>query len=138
MFSKETDKTFIQHTKNKHTMKAKNITNEYFLRNIFNYASGTQEWNYQGERPAIIDFYATWCGPCKALAPTLDRLAEEYDGKVDILKVDVDQERELASAFGIRSVPSLLFIPKEGQPQMAPGALPYGQLKEAIEKILLP
>lgn len=118
-------------------MKAKNITRSEFIKNIADYENNPGEWKFLGSRPAIIDFYATWCGPCKMLAPVLDEIAAEYDGKVDIYKVNVEEENELASLFGIRSVPSLLFIPMNGQPQMAQGALPKNALKEAIDSVLL-
>jgi thioredoxin 1 len=87
--------------------------------------------------PCLIDFYADWCGPCKMLAPVLEELSKEYEGKIHIYKVDTEAEPELAGAFGIRSIPSLLFCPSEGQPQMAMGALPKVTLKKAIDEILL-
>ena len=85
----------------------------------------------------LIDFYADWCGPCKAIAPTLEELAAEYEGQIYIYKIDTEQEQELAAAFGIRSIPSLLFVPMDGQPQMSAGAMSKPQLKEAIDKVLL-
>jgi len=85
----------------------------------------------------VIDFYATWCGPCKATAPVVEALAEAYAGKVDFYKVDVDAQEELASFFGIRSIPSLLFIPQEGKPSMQVGAMNRQQLEDAIKKTLL-
>ncbi len=96
----------------------------------------SKEWSYLGARPALIDFYADWCGPCKALAPVLEQLATEYDGKVDIFKVNTESEQELASIFGIRSIPSLLFVPMTGKPQLAAGALPKKVLKEAFAEVL--
>lgn len=95
------------------------------------------QWRFLGKRPAIVDFHATWCGPCRALAPVLEELSEEYAGRIDIYKVDIDRERTLAAAFGVRSVPTLLFIPIVGSPQMAAGALPKQTLREAIEQLLL-
>ena len=118
-------------------MKAKEITNEYFLSHVFDYQNNTENWHFKGDRPAVSDFYATWCGPCKAMAPHLERIAEEYDGKIDVYKVDVDQEPELSAVFNIRSVPTLLFIPMNDTPQIAPGALSYGQLKEVVDTHLL-
>ncbi len=90
-----------------------------------------------GSLPCVIDFYADWCGPCKAIAPVLEELAAEYDGQIYIYKIDTEAEQELAAMFGIRSIPSLLFVPMEGQPRMAQGALPKNTLKEAIDEVLL-
>ena len=104
---------------------------------VANLDSAISEWHYLGSRPAIVDFYATWCGPCRTLAPILEELSEEYAGEVDIYKVDIDCEQELAAAFGVRSVPTLLFIPARGMPQMATGALPKETLREAIGELLL-
>lgn len=118
-------------------MKAMNLTKADFLNKVANYEANPNEWKFLGERPAIIDFYATWCGPCKMLAPVLDELAAEYEGQIDIYKVNVEGEEELSALFGIRSVPSILFIPMEGQPQMAQGAMPKPALKEAIHSVLL-
>lgn len=112
------------------------LTKETFKEKIFNYESGA-DWKYLGELPAIIDFYADWCGPCKALAPVLEELAAEYAGSVEIYKVDTEAEEELAGVFGIRSIPSILFIPKEGEPQMMVGALPKDSMKQAIDEVLL-
>ena len=112
------------------------LTKSDFLEKIFNYEVN-KEWKYEGELPAIIDFYADWCGPCKMVAPVLEELSEEYKGKINVYKIDTEQEQELAAAFGIRSIPSLLFIPSDGQPQMAQGALPKEALKEAINNVLL-
>ena len=100
------------------------LTKTEFSEKIANLDSAISEWHYLGSRPAIVDFYATWCGPCRTLAPILEELSEEYAGEVDIYKVDIDCEQELAAAFGVRSVPTLLFIPARGMPQMATGALP--------------
>lgn len=118
-------------------MKTINLTKGGFLNRIADFENNPNEWKFLGARPALIDFYATWCGPCKALAPVLEEIAALYDGQVDIYKVNVDDEEELASLFQIRSVPSLLFIPMEGTPQMAQGALPKKQLIQAIDEILL-
>ena len=105
------------------------LNNESFKKLVFNYEKN-KEWKYEGNMPAIIDFYADWCGPCKMVAPILEELSQEYDGKLYVYKIDTEAEQELASVFGIRSIPSLLFVPMEGQPQMAMGALP----KEVFEK----
>ena len=119
------------------TMKTKELTAEEFKNKIMDYEKNPQKWEFKGNLPAIIDFYATWCGPCKATAPILDSLAEEYDGQLDIYKVDVDKEQELATMFGIRSVPSILFIPKEGTPKIQVGAMSKMQFEEVIKSDLL-
>ena len=112
------------------------LTKQDFLDKIFDYEQNS-EWKFQGELPAVIDFYADWCGPCKMIAPVIEDLSKEYEGKVDFYKIDTEAEQELAMAFGIQSIPSLLFIPKEGRPQMAAGALPKASLKEIIDRELL-
>lgn len=118
-------------------MKTVNLTKADFLVKGANYEANPTEWKFLGDKPAVIDFYASWCGPCKMLAPVLEELADEYAGQVDIYKVNVEDEEELASLFGIRSVPSLLFIPVDGDPQMAQGALPKSSLQDAIDNVLL-
>lgn len=112
------------------------LTKQSFIEKVFNYEEH-KEWKYEGELPAIIDFYADWCGPCKVVAPILEELSEEYEGKVNIFKIDTEKEQELAAAFGIRSIPSILFIPKDGSPQMSAGALPKDAFKDAIRDVLL-
>lgn len=118
-------------------MKTIHLTKVDFLTKVANYESNPTEWKYLGDKPALIDFYADWCGPCKAIAPVLEELAAEYGDQIYIYKVDTEQEQELAALFGIRSIPSLLFAPMDGQPQMASGAAPKPDLKEAIDRILL-
>ncbi|MEN6619354.1 MAG: thioredoxin [Rikenellaceae bacterium] len=118
-------------------MKTIHITKNDFLSKVANYETDPTEWKYLGDKPAIIDFYADWCGPCKAIAPVLEELAAEYDGKIYVYKVNTEEEQELAGAFGIRSIPSLLFVPMTGVPQMAQGAMPKASFKDAIEKVLL-
>lgn len=108
-----------------------------FLKKVANYEANPGEFKYLGDKPALIDFYADWCGPCKAIAPVLEELAKEYEGEIYIYKIDTEKEQELAALFGIRSIPSLLFVPMNEQPQMAQGALPKHSLKEAIDKVLL-
>ncbi len=112
------------------------LTKETFLQKVFNYETN-KDWKFEGELPCLIDFYADWCQPCKMVAPILEELAEEYKGKINIYKIDTEAERELAGAFGIRSIPSLLFCPKDGQPQMAMGALPKETFREVINDVLL-
>lgn len=115
---------------------AENLNKESFLSKVFDYEKNT-DWKYEGDLPAVVDFWAPWCGPCKTVGPIIEELSEEYKGKVNFYKVNTDEEQELGAAFGIRSIPSLLFIPKDGQPKMAVGALPKEAMKEAIEKELL-
>jgi len=110
------------------------LTVDTFKKKVFDYEKN-QEWKFEGSKPAIIDFYADWCGPCKMVAPVLEELSKEYDGKVDIYKVDTEAEQELAAVFQIRSIPSILFIPSSGQPQMAAGALPKHAFVQAIDDI---
>ncbi len=112
------------------------LTKQTFLEKVFNYEK-SQDWKFEGKLPCIIDFYADWCQPCKIVAPILEELSKEYEGKIDIYKVNTEQEVELAGAFGIRSIPSMLFCPAEGQPQMAVGALPKETLVQAINDVLL-
>ncbi|MCD6329209.1 MAG: thioredoxin [Candidatus Cloacimonetes bacterium] len=116
-------------------IKPEHLTLETFKEKVFDYENNTK-WNYKGELPAIIDFYADWCGPCKQVAPIMKELANEYDGKVLIYKVDTDAERELAGMFGIQSIPSILFIPVGEQPQMVTGALPKESFVKIIEDVL--
>lgn len=111
------------------------LNKEGFLQKVFDFEKHT-DWKYQGELPCLIDFYADWCGPCKMIAPTLENLSAEYDGKLIIYKINTDQEQELAGAFGISSIPSLLFIPKEGKPQMAAGGMGKKDFEKAFETIL--
>ncbi len=112
------------------------LTAEKFKEDIFDYTK-SKEWEFKGQLPGIIDFYADWCGPCKMVAPVLEELSEAYDGKINIYKVDTEVEQELASVFGIKSIPSILFMPKGKQPMMQAGALPKNALEEVIEKELL-
>ena len=112
------------------------LTAERFKKEIFDYTTET-EWKYKGDVPAVIDFYADWCGPCKMIAPVLEELSDEYAGKVNIYKVDTEVEEEPSAIFRIRSIPSILFIPQEKQPIMQAGALPKKTLQEVINKELL-
>lgn len=111
------------------------LTKETFKQKVFNFEEN-KDWKFAGDKPCLIDFYADWCGPCKAIAPVLEELSKDYDGKLNIYKVDTEAERELAGMFGIQSIPSLLFVPSKGQPQMAQGALPKDSLKKAFEDVL--
>lgn len=135
---KEGNKTTIASPNNVDETKVviEHLTNESFKKKVFNYTDN-KDWKYEGNVPCIIDFYADWCGPCKRIAPILEELAQEYDGKVIIYKVNTEKERELAGAFGIKSIPAILFVPASGQPQMAQGALPKESFVEAINEVLL-
>ena len=112
-----------------------NLTKETFKEKVFNFEEN-QEWKFEGDKPAIIDFYADWCQPCKIVEPVLEELSEEYKGKVDVFRIDTEDQQELAAMFGIRSIPSILFIPQQEQPQMAQGALPKETLEKAIKDVL--
>jgi len=125
----------VTNQKNHTTMKLEHLTSESFKEKIFNYETN-KEWKFEGTTPAIIDFYADWCGPCKIVAPILEELKDEYGDKLDIFKVNTEEQRELSAVFGIQSIPSLLFIPRDGQPQMAMGALPKETFKQAISEVL--
>lgn len=111
------------------------LTTQTFKEKVFNYEEN-KEWKFEGEVPCLIDFYADWCQPCKMVAPILEELANEYGDKLNIYKVNTEEERELSAVFGIQSIPSLLFVPKDGQPQMAMGALPKETFEKAIGDVL--
>ena len=112
------------------------LTKEDFINKIFDY-NNNEEWAYKGKLPAIIDFYADWCGPCKSVAPILEQLSEEYAGKIEIYKIDTDKESELSQLFSIQSIPTFLFIPVNGVPVVQRGALPKNTFKQVIEERLL-
>lgn len=126
-----------QQSKTTTVMKPIHLTKAEFLKKVVDYEGNPTEWKYLGEKPAIIDFYASWCGPCKRVAPILDELAAEYGDKIDIYKIDTEQEQELAAAFGIRSIPTLLFVPMEGKPQMVQGAIGKADFEKIIQEVLL-
>ena len=111
------------------------LTKATFQEKVFNYEQN-KEWKFEGKLPAIIDFWAEWCGPCRMVAPVLEELSKEYEGKINIYKVNTENEQELAAAFGIQSIPSLLFIPMDAQPQMAAGALPKDSFIKIIDEVL--
>lgn len=124
-------------TKEDNKMEVVSLNKAEFLKKVYDFEANPNDWKFEGKRPAIVDFYATSCGPCKALHPVLEELSKEYSGKVDIYQIDVDQEKELAAAFGIRSIPTLLLIPMKEEPRITQGALPKDQLKKAIDEFLL-
>lgn len=113
------------------------LTLETFKEKVLNYEINTEEWVYEGKIPCIIDFYASWCGPCKMIAPILEELSEEYKDKIIIYKIDTEKEQDLAAMFSIRSIPSILFVPMDGKPSMINGALPKKDFEKVIKDILL-
>lgn len=118
-------------------MKPIHLTKEEFLNKVANYEANPQEWKYLGDKPALIDFFATWCGPCKSISPVLEELADLYQNEIYIYKVDVDQEEELAQVFNIRMVPTLLLAPMDGEPQMTSGVMSKADFKKVIDSVLL-
>ena len=121
----------------KSTVKPIELTKATFLEKVFNYENNPEVWKYNGDKPAIVDFYATWCGPCRITSPILSDLAVEYGEDIYVYKIDVDKEPELARIFGVQSIPMFLFIPMNEQPQVAMGALPKKSFREAIDTFLL-
>ena len=117
--------------------KVKHLTYNEFLRKVWDFEKDPNTFKYKGKLPAIVDFYADWCGPCRRVAPIMEKLAEEYDGKLLVYKVNTQNESALADAFQIRSIPSVLFIPMEGQPMMQVGAMPEEGYRKVIEEKLL-
>ncbi len=124
-------------TKSESTMGTVKMTKADFLTKVTDYESNPSEWNYLGDKPALIDFYASWCGPCKMIAPILEDLAKEYGDQIVIYKIDTEAEPELAALFNIRSIPTLLFIPKDDKPQLTQGAMSKEQFRATIDEILL-
>lgn len=114
-----------------------NLTYKEFVKNVWNFEKSPNTFKYEGKLPCVVDFYATWCGPCRKVSPIMERMAKEYDGKLIVYKIDVDQESKLASTFSVRSIPTVLFIPMEGQPMKQVGALSEQQYKQIIENNLL-
>lgn len=118
-------------------MAAIHLTKESFKQLVYNYESSPDQWHFEGTRPAVVDFFATWCGPCKRLSPVLDALADEYAGRVDIYKLDVDQAEDIAAMFDVRSVPTLLFARPGGEPLTMSGVMPQNELAAQIDEKLL-
>ena len=135
--NKDSNRVETLNKKENKKMKTIELTKETFKQKVMDYEAFTKEWKFAGTKPAIIDFYATWCGPCKQTAPILEELANEYDGKIDVYKVDVDQQQELAGLFSVQSIPTLLFIPMEGAPQKVVGAMGKAQFEDVIKQVLL-
>ena len=113
------------------------LNKQTFLKRVYDFEKSPQNWVYAGDKPCIIDFYASWCGPCKTIAPILEDLAKEYDGQIYIYKVDVDAEPAIAAAFGVQSIPTILFSPMTGTPQMSQGAMPKESFQKMITEVLL-
>jgi len=135
--NKENKSKEINQSKEIKKMGTIHLTKAEFLKRVSNYEANPTEWKYLGDKPCIIDFYAAWCGPCKTVAPILEDLAKEYEGQIYIYKIDTEAEQELAAAFGIRSIPTILFCPMGEAPQMAQGALPKDAFRKAITEVLL-
>lgn len=117
--------------------KVTQLTYEEFLSKVWNFENNPNTFIYKGKLPAVIDFYADWCGPCRRVAPIMEKLAEEYEGRLLVYKVNVDQEKELSSAFQVHSIPMVLFIPLEGQPSMQVGAMQEEGYRQIIEEQLI-
>ena len=120
----------------KEDSKVKHLTYKEFLSKVWNFESSPNTFEYKGQLPAVIDFYADWCGPCRRVAPIMEKMANEYDGKLLVYKINVDQEKELSQAFNVTSIPMVLFIPMEGQPKMQVGALPEEGYRKVIEELV--
>ena len=113
-----------------------NLTKGGFLRRIADIETMATDWKFLGDKPAVIDFYASWCGPCQRLLPVIETLSDEFEGKIDIYKVNVDQEEELAAAFNIRTIPTLIFIPMNGKPEREVGGKSESELRERLNNLL--
>ena len=120
----------------KETSKPIDLDHKSFIENVFDFENNDQ-WKYIGDKPAIIDFWASWCGPCRQISPVLADLAAEYGGEIYVYKVNVDEQKEIARAFGIQSLPTILFVPMDDQPQAVLGAAPKAKLREAVDTVLL-
>ena len=114
------------------------LTTAEFKKKVIDFEKHPNEWVFEGKKPAIIDFFATWCGPCRRMSPTVDKIAKDYAGKIDVYKIDIDKEKQLAMVFGIQSVPTILFVPVTGKPTMQEGALDEASFRQAIREVLFP
>ncbi|MBQ6729218.1 MAG: thioredoxin [Bacteroidales bacterium] len=121
----------------KEESKVKQLTYKEFIKKVWNFENNPNTFIYKSDLPAVIDFYADWCGPCRRVAPIMEKMAEEYDGRLLVFKVNVDQEKELAAAFQVKSIPMVLFIPLEGQPMMQVGAMQEAEYKKVVEEHLI-
>jgi len=135
--SKENQTENKEQSQTENKMVPIHLTKAEFLSKVANFEANTKDWKYLGDKPCIIDFYATWCGPCKMVAPILDDLAKEYDGQIYIYKIDVDAEQEIAAAYGIQSIPTIFFCPMNGAPQVSQGAMQKEDFKKMIADVLL-
>ena len=124
-------------TADKQEGKVIRMDKQMFLDHVFDYTTGSTEWKYKGEKPAVIDFYATWCGPCRIVSSYMKSLAKKYKDRIVVYKVDVDKQKELSAAMGIQSLPTVIFIPKTGQPQIIVGAASKATFRRAVEEVLL-
>ncbi len=131
------EKTKVNNTQVQQQTSTIHLTKAEFLSKVANFQTNPTEWKYLGEKPCIIDFYASWCGPCKTIAPIMEDLAKEYEGQIYVYKVDVDAQPEIAAAYGIQSIPTLFFCPMNGTPQMSQGAIPKEDFKKMITEVLL-
>ena len=116
-------------------VKAKEISEKEFTQLVSEYRTGINNWKFKGTKPAVVDFYASWCGPCRKVSPIIDELAKEYAGKVDFYKVNVDNAQELSKALGVSSIPMILFVPVKGDPQAITGAYPKEELINAMNYV---
>jgi len=117
-------------------MKARELNRQEFIANVADVVNSNGEWKFLGDKPALIDFYASWCGPCNMLAPIIEEVARDYNGQIDVYKIDVDKEEALASVFGIRSIPTLLFVPMSGMPTRASGVMPRHEISQMLDQML--
>ncbi len=135
--NQEEKETVKEVTNNKLKGNTMELNVQEFKNKVFNYEVNHDKFVFEGDKPAVVDFYATWCGPCKMVAPIMDEMAQKYNGKVDFYKIDVDKQQELSRVFGIRSIPTLLFIPKNGKPTIINGAMGKGDMDARIKELLL-
>lgn len=131
------DNNKVENDDSKTGVQPEYLTYDTFIEKVWDFETNPQEWIYKGDVPCVIDFYADWCKPCKLIAPIMEELANEYKGEINVYKVNTEQQRELSRVFGVKSIPAVLFIPMEGQPQMSTGALPKESFKQAIDEFLL-